>query len=102
MLLRQHIGFKLSSIDLDKIVNRIHYYYTRKTATKSKLNKVWARVIESKQCPWITQDIDYAVQNKGHTLAIRIKTVRLAMFYIVVKNYLYRIKAKCVQNAQAK
>ena len=96
MLLRQHIGFKLSSIDLDKIVNRIHYYYTRKTAKKSKLNKVWARVIESKQCPWSTQDIDYAVQNKGHALAIRIKTVRLAMFYIVVKNYLYRLKAKCM------
>ena len=61
MILRQHIGFKMSSVDLDKIVNRIYYFYKRKTADKSKFNKVWKRVIESKQCPWITQDVDYAV-----------------------------------------
>lgn len=51
----------MSSVDLDKIVNRIYYFYKRKTADKSKFNKVWKRVIESKQCPWITQDVDYAV-----------------------------------------
>lgn len=61
MILRQHISFKLSSVDLNKIVNRIHYYYKRKTADKSKFNAVWKRVIESKQCPWITQEIDYTL-----------------------------------------
>ena len=31
-------------------------------------------------------------------MATRIKTLRLAMFYIVVKNYLYRIKKRSISN----
>lgn len=100
MALHQHIGFKLSTASLDRAVNRVHYFYYKKTASKSKFNKVWKRVIESKQCPWITQDVDYAVQNKGYTMATRIKTLRLAMFYIVVKNHLYRIKKRSISNKQ--
>jgi hypothetical protein len=61
MLLRQHIGFKLSTAGIDRVVSRINYYYTRKAATKSKLNKIWQRVIDEKQCPWITQEVEYAL-----------------------------------------
>lgn len=59
MLLKQHIGFKLAKASIEKIVNRIHYFYTRKTATKLKFNGVWKMVVESGSCPWITQRIDY-------------------------------------------
>lgn len=98
MLLRQHIGFKMSTATLDRVVNRLHWYYTKKTSTKSKFNFVWQRVIASGQCPWITQDIEYKTQNKGAVVAKRIKTLRLAVFYIVVKSHLY----KQVQRSQLK
>ncbi len=94
MILRQHIGFRLSAVDIDKMVGRIHYFYTRKSADKSKFNAVWKRVIESKQCPWITQSVDYQLQNKGRNIAKRIMVSRLTMFYIVVKNHMYRIVKK--------
>lgn len=61
MLIRQHIGFKLRSVTVDDIVNRINWFYTSKTATKSKMNFVWKKIIESGQCPWITKEIDYQV-----------------------------------------
>lgn len=99
MMLRQHIGFKLSTVDVDRAVNRIHYYYTRKTATKSKFNSVWKKVIESGQCPWITKEIDYALMNKGKSTAYRIKVSRMTMFYIVVKNYLYKLTSKAQKNS---
>ena len=54
MFLKQHIGFKLGTVDIIKVVNRIHYYYTRKTAKRSKFTFVWKKVIEKQQCPWIT------------------------------------------------
>ena len=54
MLLRQHIGFKLRAVTVDSIVNRINWFYTSKTATKSKLNFVWKKTIENGVCPWIT------------------------------------------------
>lgn len=59
MILRQHIGFKLSSLDADRIVNRIHYFYTRKTAKRSKMKGVWKMVVEDGSCPWITRNVDY-------------------------------------------
>lgn len=59
MILRQHIGFRLSAVTIDKIVNRIHYFYTNKTATRSKLNYIWKRTIAKGNCPWITQQVDY-------------------------------------------
>ncbi len=61
MVLRQHIGFRLSTASVDRVASRINYYYNRKPATKSKINKIWQQVIDRKQCPWITQEIEYAL-----------------------------------------
>ena len=94
MLLRQHIGFKCQVISKDRITSRIYWRYTSKAATKSKFNKAWKLVIEHGECPWITQQVEYALQNKGPTEASRVRQVRMAMFYLVVKNYLYRIVKK--------
>ena len=101
MFLRQQIGFRLSGVDISKAVSRIHYYFTRKAATKSKFNVVWKKVIACNQCPWITQQIEYQLQNKGPAAAHRIRITRLTMFYLVVKNHLYRIKAKSLKNSQS-
>lgn len=88
MLLRQHLNFRMSAVNIDRAVKRIHYYFTRKTPSRPLFNVVWNRVIQSGQCPWITQQIDYALQNKGNTTAYRIKVSRLTLFYMAVKNYL--------------
>ena len=101
MNLRQHIGFRMMSVDIDKVISRIHYYYFKKKGTKSNFNKVWKRVIESKQCPWITQEVEYALQNKGSSTANRIRTSRLMLFYIVVKNYLYRLVLKSLMKTKS-
>lgn len=101
MNLRQHIGFKLMSVDLNKVISRIHYYYFKKKGSKSNFNKVWKRVIESKQCPWITQEVEYALQNKGSTTANRIRTSRLMLFYIVVKSYMYNVVLKSTRKKKS-
>ena len=93
-LLRPHVQFKFRPLNIDKIVNRIFYYFTGKTSTKTKFNFVWKTAIEHKTCPWITQQVDYALQNKGGALQRHLKTLRLGMLYMVVKNYMYKVKCK--------
>lgn len=97
MILHQHINFKFSSVDIDRIVSRIYYFFKRKSANKSKFNKVWKMVIDSKLCPWITTQIDYALQNKGSTTAKHIKIIRLTLFYMIVKTHLYKYTKKSIQ-----
>lgn len=99
MFLRQHIGFKISTVTIGKAVSRIHYFYRQKSAPKSRFNKVWKLIIDKQQCPWITTNIDYAIQNKGPSLAYRIKVSRMLLFYLVVKKYLYKIKKKSTDKA---
>lgn len=98
MLLHQHIKFRLHSADLRKIANRVHYFYAQTPVSKATFNKAWQLAVKHKHCPWITQEIDYAIQNKGPSIAMRIKTVRLAMLYIVIKNHLYRVVQKSMNN----
>ena len=89
-ILKPHIQYKMRIVSVDQIVNRIHYYFTSKTATKSKLNFVWKTTIKKEVCPWITQQVDYALQNKMNTTAYIMKTLRLGLFYMVIKNHLYQ------------
>ena len=94
MLLKQHIGFKLMGIEREKIVNRIIYYFTGKTMKRPSFKKAWELTIRKKVCPWITQEIEYKIQNKGPSDANRIRMVRLGLFYVVVKNYYYSFSKK--------
>ena len=50
---------------------------------------MWKATIEKEVCPWITKQVDYALQNKTAVLGYAMKILRLGMFYMVVKNYLY-------------
>lgn len=102
MFLHQHIGFKLSSLTLDKMVSRIHYFYTHKGGSKRFFSKVWNIIIKHEQCPWITQEVDYILKNKGSTTAYRIKTIRMAMFYIIIKNHLYSSVKKSINKKRKK
>ena len=88
-LLRPHIGFKLRTVSFNQIVSRVHYYFYGKGSSKSKFSKVWSTAIKREVCPWITQQVDYALQNKTPVIQHAMKVMRLAMFYMVVKNYMY-------------
>ena len=88
MLLKQHIGFQLMEVDKNKITDRLHYYYTRNYKKRHSFMSTWKATIEKGVCPWITQEIEYKIQNKGPTIADRIRMLRLGLFYIVVKNFL--------------
>lgn len=90
MLIRQHIGFRLQTIDKARITSRINYHYKRVGLSSPKFSYIWQLIIDKKHCPWITQHVEYALQNKGPAQANRIRFLRIAMFYLVVKNYLYR------------
>lgn len=96
MILHQHIDFKFAIIDLNKIVNRINYYYTSKCCTKRNFNKVWNLIIENGQCPWIDANVDRMLQNYSIKAATRIKVVRMAMFYLIVKTHLYTSVKKSI------
>lgn len=102
MILHQHIQFKLGALTLDRIVGRISYYYMKKTYSKRFFKRVWKLIIERGQCPWITESVNYILQNKGVSMAYRIKTIRMAMFYIVVKNHLYTYVKKSINRRKEK
>ena len=97
MLLRQHIGFRMSSASLRKMTKRITYFYKPRLKKKTRtFMDAWQYVIDGGDCPWINQQIEYAIQNKGPSMAFRIRMVRFAMFYMGVKNHLYSIRKKRV------
>ena len=88
-LLHANIGFKFKTVTLDKMISRIHYYFKQKSASKRKFSVVWKMILEKQICPWITKQVDYALQNKSPKIEHIMKTMRLGMFYMVIKNYLY-------------
>lgn len=94
MFLKQHIGFHLLEADKNKMTDRLHYYYTRNNKRRHSFMSTWEKTIELGICPWITQEIEYKIQNKGPTIADRIRMLRLGLFYVVVKNYLMKSNHK--------
>lgn len=94
-ILKPHIQYKMRIVSIDQIVSRIYYFFKGKAASKTKLNFVWKKTIEKEICPWITQQVDYALQNKMNSTMNTMKILRLGIFYIVIKNYLYKSVEKC-------
>ena len=88
-MLHANINFNFRTTSLDKIVGRIHYYFNQKSATKKKFTAMWKMTLEKQICPWITKEVDYALQNKTPKIQHSMKIMRLGMFYMVIKNYLY-------------
>lgn len=88
-LLRSHACFKLRTVTTSQMVARVNYYFRGKSASKHKFNEAWKTAVKREVCPWITQQVDYALQNKTPVIEHCMKTMRLGMFYMVIKNYLY-------------
>ena len=89
MFLRQHIQFKLMSVDKKRTMGRIYYFLVKKSLRSGNTNKVWQMVIDKKICPWITREIDYKLQSYAEYEYYRNRLLRLSMLYLAVKNNLY-------------
>ena len=87
-LLRSHVPFKLRTVSISQMTSRINYYLGAKKL-KHSFAEAWKTTVKKEVCPWITQQIDYALQNKTPVIEHTMKTMRLGIFYMVVKNYLY-------------
>lgn len=70
------------------MTSRINYYLGAKKL-KHSFAEAWKTTVKKEVCPWITQQIDYALQNKTPVIEHTMKTMRMGIFYMVVKNYLY-------------
>lgn len=90
LLIKQHLKFRLSTLHAQKMLKRCYYFFYKKTPKNSiGPMTIWNLTIKRKRCPWITQEVEYAIQNKGLDYAMQLRMIRLAMFYIVIKNKLY-------------
>lgn len=101
MFLHQHIQFNLRRTPLDIAIRRIAtyhrtYLHNRKPSTidRKYANKIWNKLIELEKCPWITQNIEYDLQNLSTSKYTLKRNARLVMYYAVVKDYITNIHRK--------
>lgn len=113
-LVRDHVQFRASTLILKKIVRFIAWRHPRSVMMKweieshkrhalshknigvERFNKIWKYLIEKKSgitCPWITKDVDYWIQSKTASDARKCRQMRLAMYYMALKNDYYGIEA---------
>lgn len=113
-LVRDHVQFRASTLLLKKIVRFIAWKHPRSVMMKHEIaahkrqaknhksvgverfNKIWKYLIEKKSgitCPWISKEVDYWLQTKSASDARKNKQMRLAMYYMALKNDFYGIEA---------
>lgn len=98
MFMHQQVQFNLRSISMDSVVRRIATYHQNyvngkkaSKVSKSYLNKVWAKLVKHKRCPWIDEKIDAALKRIRPSKAYAIKATRTGMYYILVKEHLMNL-----------
>jgi hypothetical protein len=121
-LIRDHVFFRISTLKLRKIVRGIVHRHPRSVMTKEEIeykkrgtlepgkigaerfNKLWKYLAYKKrgiQCPWITKEVDWWLKNKSESLAKKHMQMRLAVYYMALKNDFYDIEsmldARCLK-----
>lgn len=104
MFIHQHIGFNLKKVNEDNIVRRISTYHKTYVKAKSKINKwhfnaLWNKLIATERCPWISKQIEYFLQTKPLAYAKRKRHCRMALYYMVIREYLMNIKHRSISNS---
>jgi len=113
-LIRDHLQYRMSVLKLKKVIRYIAWKHPRSAMMKCEIerkkrgtldpgrigverfNKVWKYLVSKTQgiqCPWITRDVDFWLQNKSASLAKKYRQMRLAMYYMALKNDYYGIEA---------
>lgn len=113
-LIRDHVKFRISTLDLRRVVRGIVRKHPRSVMTKreiaakrrgsrnpdkvdeKKLKRVWKYLVGKKtgiKCPWISREADNWLANKTFILAKKYMQMRLAMYYMALKNDFYGIEA---------
>ena len=113
-LIRDHLFFRISTLKLRKVVRGIVHRHPRSVMTKEEIeakkrgtlepgkigadrfNKLW-KYLAHKKCgikgPWITKEVDWWLKNNSECLARKHMQMRLAVYYMALKNDFYDIEA---------
>lgn len=113
-LIRDHLFFRISTLKLRKVVRGIVHRHPRSVMTQEEIeakkrgtlepgkigaerfNKLWKYLAYKKRgikCPWITKEVDWWLKNKSESLARKHMQMRLAVYYMALKNDFYDIEA---------
>ena len=113
-LIRDHLFFRISTLKLRKVVRGIVHRHPRSVMTKEEIeakkrgtlepgkigadrfNKLLKYLAHKKcgiKCPWITKEVDWWLKNKSESLARKHMQMRLAVYYMALKNDFYDIEA---------
>lgn len=95
-MLREQIGFNTRQVDLIQIPKRIQQYHQtyikHRKAEQIKISdipKLWKKIVELEKCPWINKDVDTVLQNSYSSYRLRHITIRMAVYYMLIKQHLY-------------
>ena len=113
-LIRDHLFFRISTLKLKKIVRGIAHRHPRSVMSEEEIKskkrgtfdpgkigverftRLWKYLAHKNrgiQCPWITKEVDWWLKNKSESLAKQHIQMRLAIYYMALKNDFYDIEA---------
>lgn len=96
-ILQSQLHFKMRSVEQFQVLNRIKAYHPtyayRKNGSKKTtlvdITRLWEKILKYNKCPWITEEVDDQIKDLSQTLALRHKYIRLAAYYILIKQVFY-------------
>lgn len=88
----------IMSVDLNRIPRRIATYHKsffgmfKKPSgiTKNFIERLWTKLVETEKCPWINAEVNLKLSNMSISTRRREIILRLAMYYMLIKNYLFK------------
>lgn len=86
---------KTSHVNIPRRITSLHKSYGKHVAVKDvnmyDIKEIWRKIVKNNRCPWITEDVDkiLATYRENSTFCRRKKFIRLALYYMLVKQHLY-------------
>jgi len=94
MIPRRIVAHHITYLGKEKKASEITHYYNE---------RLWKKLVELEKCPWITPDINMQLNNMSIAMRKRMLTVRLALYYMVIKRFLVlkSIKSRDKKNQES-
>ena len=95
-ILQEQLHFSMRFVDPLQIPRRIATYHTSylghkklQKISKSDIERLWIKVLENNDCPWITTDVDRTLRMSYSAYKYRLQFLRLAVYYMLIKQHFY-------------
>ena len=95
-ILQEQIHFNMRFVDPLQIPRRIATYHTSylghkelQKISKADIERLWEKVLENKDCPWITSEVDRSLKMSYQAYKYRHQFLRLAVYYMLIKQHFY-------------